>query len=85
MLNSTRKEGRGRNPSLRDRILKLLIDSKRGMTLKEVAEALDKDETTPYRPLQDLKLSGFVIVLPGEGSEPSYYEANLAMCKSLIV
>jgi DNA-binding IclR family transcriptional regulator len=59
-MMDTRTSKRGRTPSLRDEILNLLACSGKAMTLKEIAEHVHRDETTPFRPLKDLKLMGLV-------------------------
>lgn len=60
MVN-TRVSKRGRSPSLRDQILALLADNKSGMTIREIAEVVHRDETTPFRPLKDLRQMGLVL------------------------
>lgn len=50
----TRKKSVGREPSLRDEILNLLIDYERPMTAKDIADHLQVNKTTPFRPLADL-------------------------------
>lgn len=50
----TRNKPVGREPSLRDDILQLLIDSNSPMTAKDIAECLSVNKTTPFRPLSDL-------------------------------
>ena len=50
----TRKKSVGREPSLRDEILNLLIDYDRPMTAKDIADYLSVNKTTPFRPLADL-------------------------------
>ena len=50
----TRKKSVGREPSLRDEILSLLIDYEQPMTAKDIAKQLQVNKTTPFRPLADL-------------------------------
>jgi len=59
-MMDTRTSKRGRTPALRDEILNLLVCSGKAMSLKEIAEHVHRDETTPFRPLKDLKLMGLV-------------------------
>lgn len=59
MVN-TRVSRRGRSPSLRDQILALLHSKNEGMTIREIAEEVHRDETTPFRPLKDLQHMGLV-------------------------
>lgn len=51
----TRTSYFGRKPTLRDNIFNLLLKSKYPLTVREIALALRKDVTTPFRALQDLK------------------------------
>lgn len=59
-MTTTRTSKRGRNPTLRDQILMLLAKTDKAITMKEIAQELNKDETTPFRPLKDLVLMGLV-------------------------
>lgn len=57
----TRKKSVGREPSLRDEILSLLIDYEQPMTAKDIALQLQVNKTTPFRPLADLVQMQLVI------------------------
>lgn len=57
----TRKKSVGREPSLRDEILSLLIDYEQPMTAKDIAQQLQVNKTTPFRPLADLVQMQLVI------------------------
>lgn len=71
----TRKKAVGREPSLRDKILHLLIDVERPMTAKDIAECLDVNKTTPFRPLSDL-VQMQLVVKNESGVDGAEYCAN---------
>lgn len=71
----TRKKSVGREPSLRDNILKLLIDMDRPMTAKDIAECLDVNKTTPFRPLADL-VQMQLVLKNDKGVDGAEYSAN---------
>lgn len=80
----TRKKAVGREPSLRDQILHLLIDVDRPMTARDIASHLEINKTTPFRPLADLVQ--MQLVLKGEsvdGAEYSVNQAELAKLEKL--
>lgn len=56
----TRKKAVGREPTLRDSILQVLIDNGVPMTARDVADALGVNKTTPFRPLSDLESGGLI-------------------------
>lgn len=65
----TRTKPVGREPKLRDKILKLLIDRANNgmgpMTAKDIALHLQVDKSTPFRPLKELHDQGFLIKSDG--------------------
>lgn len=71
----TRKKSVGREPSLRDQILDLLMDTKRKMTARDIAEHLSINKTTPFRPLADLVQMNLVIRHEG-GLDGTEFSAN---------
>jgi predicted transcriptional regulator len=81
MVN-TRTSSRGRTPKLRDEILYTLAQNRLPMSLKEIAIHLNKDETTPYRPLKDLQLMG--LVNSDTTGEVITYAINLAKYEQIL-
>lgn len=51
----TRSAAVGREPKMRDKILNVIKQSDSAWTMRELAETLEVNTTTPYRALQALK------------------------------
>lgn len=60
IMIDTRTSNCGRKPTLRDDIFTLLLNVREAMTVKEIAIALRKNVTTPFRALKDLQRNHLV-------------------------
>lgn len=73
----TRRKSAGREPSLRDRILALLVKNKEAMTAREIAEQLILNKTTPFRPLETL-IQMELVSKTEDGIDGIEFSANLS-------
>lgn len=76
MAIRTRKKAVGREPTLRDSILQVLIDHETPMTARDVADVLGINKTTPFRPLSDLESGG--LIKKELGVDGAQYSADIA-------
>lgn len=77
----TRAATVGREPKMRDRILDLIKNSDSAWTMRELAEVLEVNTTTPYRALQTLKRMS--LVKSGVSIDGAVYYTNDEAYKAL--